>query len=53
MINFGSEDFTINNGDRVAQLVIAAYERVEPVIVTELDETDRGKGGFGHTGVKG
>lgn len=53
LINFGSEDFTINNGDRVAQLVIAAYERVEPVIVTELDETDRGEGGFGHTGVKG
>ena len=53
LINFGSEDFTINNGDRVAQLVIAAYERVEPVIVTELDDTDRGEGGFGHTGVKG
>ena len=53
LINFGSDDFTINNGDRVAQLVIAAYERVEPVIVTELDDTDRGEGGFGHTGVKG
>ena len=52
MINFSNEDFIINNGDRVAQLVIAAYERVEPVIVTELDETDRGEGGFGHTGVK-
>ena len=53
VINFGNESFTINNGDRVAQLVIAAYERVEPIIVSVLDETDRGEGGFGHTGVKG
>lgn len=53
VINFGNESFTINNGDRVAQLVITAYERVEPIIVSVLDETDRGEGGFGHTGVKG
>ena len=53
VINFGNESFTINNGDRVAQLVIASYDRVTPIIVTELDETDRGEGGFGHTGVKG
>ena len=53
MINFGNESFTINSGDRVAQLVIAAYERVEPIIVSVIDETDRGEGGFGHTGVKG
>lgn len=53
VINFGNESFTINNGDRVAQLVIASYERVTPIIVTEIDETDRGEGGFGHTGVKG
>ncbi|MBF1360950.1 MAG: dUTP diphosphatase [Mogibacterium diversum] len=53
VINFGNESFTINNGDRVAQLVIASYERVTPIIVTELDETDRGEGGFGHTGVNG
>ena len=53
VINFGNESFTINSGDRVAQLVIAAYERVTPIIVSELDETDRGEGGFGHTGVKG
>lgn len=52
MINFGSEEFTVHNGDRVAQLVIAAYERVEPVLVEELDDTERGAGGFGHTGVK-
>ena len=53
MINFGNESFTINSGDRVAQLVIAAYERVEPIIVSVLDGTDRGEDGFGHTGVKG
>ena len=52
-INFGNESFTLNNGDRVAQLVIASYERVTPIVVSELDETDRGEGGFGHTGVKG
>ena len=53
MINFGSEEFTVHNGDRVAQLVIAADERGEPVLVEELDDTERGAGGFGHTGVKG
>ncbi len=53
VINFGNESFTINNGDRIAQLVIASYERVTPIMVSELDETDRGEGGFGHTGVKG
>lgn len=53
VINFGNESFTINNGDRIAQLVIASYERVTPIVVSELDETDRGEGGFGHTGVKG
>ena len=53
VINFGNESFTINNGDRIAQLVIASYERVTPIVVSELDETDRGEGGFVHTGVKG
>ena len=53
VINFGNESFTINNGDRIAQLVIASYERVVPIMVSDLDETDRGEGGFGHTGVKG
>ena len=53
VINFGNESFTINNGDRIAQLVIASYERVTPIVVSELDETDRGEVGFGHTGVKG
>lgn len=53
VINFGNESFTINNGDRIAQLVIASYERVAPIMVSDLGETDRGEGGFGHTGVKG
>ena len=53
VINFGNESFTINNGDRIAQLVIASYERVVTIMVSDLDETDRGEGGFGHTGVKG
>ena len=53
VINFGNESFTINNGDRIAQLVIASYERVAPIIVSDLDETDRGEGGFGHTVGKG
>jgi dUTP pyrophosphatase len=52
LINLGSEDFTINHGDRIAQLVVAKYERVEWLQVDELDETERGSGGFGSTGHK-
>ena len=51
LINWGSEPFTIENGDRIAQLVIAAYERVIWEETDSLDETERGAGGFGHTGV--
>ncbi|WFA09753.1 dUTP diphosphatase [Tissierella sp. Yu-01] len=51
LINLGNEDFTVNNGDRIAQLVIIKYERIEFELVETLDDTDRGKGGFGHTGV--
>ncbi len=51
MINLGSEPFVIENGARIAQMVIAKYETVEWDAVDELDETDRGHGGFGHTGV--
>lgn len=53
LINFGDEPFTIENGDRIAQLVIAKYERVEVCPADELSETERGEGGFGHTGIKG
>lgn len=51
LINWGEEDFIINNNDRIAQMVIAKYERVEWEPVTCLTETKRGDGGFGHTGI--
>lgn len=51
LINFGEEDFVINDGDRIAQLVIARYEKVAVILQEELSDTDRGDGGFGHTGV--
>ena len=50
MINLSSEDFVINDGDRIAQMVVARYETVEWESCEELDETERGAGGFGHTG---
>jgi dUTP pyrophosphatase len=50
LINHGQEDFTINSGDRIAQLVIAKHERAEWVVVEELECTERGEGGFGSTG---
>ena len=52
LVNLSNEDFTINNGERIAQLVIAKHERAEWVEVEELSETSRGEGGFGSTGVK-
>lgn len=51
LINLGSEPFTINNGERIAQMVISPYTRVEWEPAERLDETQRGDGGFGHTGV--
>jgi len=51
LINHGAEPFTVNPGDRIAQMVFARFERGELVEVEELDETTRGEGGFGHTGV--
>ncbi len=51
VINFGSEDYEIKSGDRIAQLVIAKHERAEIQVVEELSDTKRGAGGFGHTGV--
>ena len=51
LINWGDEDFVIENGDRIAQMVIARYERIEWEKAEELSETERGSGGFGHTGV--
>ena len=49
LINHGEENFTINNGDRVAQLVFAKYGRARLEIVNGLQDTERGEGGFGHT----
>ncbi|WP_077367543.1 dUTP diphosphatase [Anaerosalibacter sp. Marseille-P3206] len=50
LINLGNEDFKINRGDRIAQLVFLKYETISLVEVESLDETSRGDGGFGHTG---
>ena len=50
LVNISNQDYTISPGDRIAQLIIASYERVDLVEVEELDETDRSAGGFGHTG---
>lgn len=50
LTNFGTEPFTIRRGDRIAQMVIHRYARVEWIEVDELSDTRRGEGGFGHTG---
>ena len=52
LVNLSNEDFIIENGERIAQLVIAKHERAEWVEVEELSDTSRGAGGFGSTGVK-
>ena len=52
LINLGQEDFVVNDGERIAQMVIAKHETAEWDVVEELDETERGEGGYGHTGVK-
>lgn len=50
MINLSDEPFVINDGERIAQMVIARHEQPKLVAVEVLDETERGEGGFGHTG---
>ncbi|MFT6679445.1 MAG: dUTP pyrophosphatase, partial [Granulosicoccus sp.] len=52
LVNLSREDITVDDGERVAQMVIARYEKIEWEVVDSLDETVRGAGGFGHTGVK-
>jgi len=52
LINFSTEVFEINNGDRIAQMVVARHETVNWDEVEVLNETSRGEGGFGHTAVK-
>ena len=50
LVNLSNEDFVINPGERIAQMVVARYEKVEWDEVEVLDETERGEGGFGSTG---
>lgn len=52
LVNLSAEDFTLNDGERIAQMVIARHEQAEFAVVDALDDTERGEGGYGHTGVK-
>ncbi|MCQ2230826.1 MAG: dUTP diphosphatase [Paludibacteraceae bacterium] len=52
LVNLSSEPFVIEDGERICQMVVAKHERVDWTEVDTLDETERGAGGFGHTGVK-
>ncbi len=52
LINFSDKPYTINNGDRIAQVVFSSYVKAQFEITNKLEETDRGAGGFGHTGIK-
>jgi dUTP pyrophosphatase len=52
LINLSTEDFEIHSGDRIAQMVIARHERIIPLEAKVISDTQRGAGGFGHTGVK-
>ena len=52
LINFSDTDFVINDGERIAQMVIAQHLQASFTEVSELDDTERGAGGYGHTGVK-
>ena len=52
LINLSQEDIIVNDGERIAQMVIARHEKADFIEVEVLDETERGEGGYGHTGVK-
>ncbi len=52
LVNLSAEPFVVNDGERIAQMVIARHEQAEWAEVDELDDTVRGAGGFGHSGVK-
>ena len=52
LINLSQEEFVVNDGERIAQMVIARHEKADFIEVEVLDETERGEGGYGHTGVK-
>ena len=51
LVNLSNDDFIISNGDRICQMVITKYEKVNFSLVEKLDETIRGEGGFGHSGI--
>ncbi|SHH08861.1 dUTP pyrophosphatase [Flavobacterium micromati] len=52
LVNLSNQDFIVQNGERIAQLIIGKHERADWIEVQELSQTDRGEGGFGSTGVK-
>lgn len=52
LVNISNEDFVVKPGDRIAQMIINKFEQAEFEVVEELDETERGEGGYGHTGIK-
>ena len=52
LVNLSHEDFVVQPGERIAQMVINKFEQAEFEVVEELDETERGEGGYGHTGTK-
>ena len=52
LVNFSNEPFIVKDGERIAQMVIAKHEKVDFELVDTLDETERGAGGYGHTGLK-
>jgi dUTP pyrophosphatase len=52
LVNLSDEEFIVGDGERIAQMIISRHEQAEWIAVDELKETERGAGGFGHTGVK-
>ncbi len=52
LVNLSDKDFVVNDGERIAQMIIAKHETAHFIEVEKLDETERGAGGYGHTGVK-
>ena len=52
LVNLSREDFVVEPGERIAQMIIGKFDQVEWEVVDSLDETERGEGGFGHTGIK-
>ena len=52
IVNLGQESYTIHDGDRIAQMVLSRYEQAEFRLAEEINETERGAGGFGHTGIR-